>query len=130
MVYGDSLDADTSKNIAVIPMLSGNYSLPKATVLLFEYAADLSTSIESAEEIALLYPNPSSGIFNFQLTNFNVSEKYFIKVSDVSGRSVFAETLSKERGTVNLTNQSAGIYLLKIENENGLLLTKKLMLQK
>jgi hypothetical protein len=130
MIYGDSLVADTSKTIPVIPVLNGNYSLPKATVLLFEYAADISTSVESSEELALLYPNPSSGIFNFQLTNFNAFEKYFIKVSDVSGRSVLAETLSKERGTVNLSNQSAGIYFLKIETENGLLLTKKLMLQK
>ncbi len=130
MVYGDSLDSDTSKTIAVLPLLNGNYALPNATVLLLEYAADISTSIETSEKVAMLYPNPSSGVFNFQIKDFNSGENYFVSVSDVSGRIVFAETQSKESGSINISNQSVGIYFLKIENENGLLLTKKLVLQK
>ena len=69
-----------------------------------------------------IYPNPSSGIFNLYFENFNI-ENLDINVVDISGKLVLDRIYSFSKDSpktisLDLSNLSQGMYLLKIES-NG-----------
>ncbi|MDR2009641.1 MAG: T9SS type A sorting domain-containing protein [Bacteroidales bacterium] len=59
-----------------------------------------------------IYPNPSSG-----LVNILVSENSVVKVIDMTGRII--ETHNVNAGSEVSFTQSAGMYFVKVENNNG-----------
>lgn len=74
-----------------------------------------------------IYPNPTSGVVDFDITNnnYNITS---IQISDVAGRVI--ETLSVNGFGANQTQLTAkGIYLVSLISENQRLLTKKLIVQ-
>ena len=66
-----------------------------------------------------VYPNPSTGIFTFQYSAN--SAKSSVKVYNMLGEKVYNEALRQAQGdnTINLSGQSAGIYLYRIVSEQG-----------
>lgn len=61
-----------------------------------------------------VYPNPSKGIFTVEV--LDTYKSMSIEVVDVTGRKVFANTFAGSvENTVDLTNCSKGIYLLRIK---------------
>jgi hypothetical protein len=67
-----------------------------------------------------LYPNPGKDKFYLNLDKLNIQEKLLIRISDENGRivyleesSLFSDQVLKE---INLTNISAGIFEVLIEN--------------
>jgi hypothetical protein len=65
----------------------------------------------------VIYPNPSTGIFNIQM-NKSI-ENTTIKVFDLSGRIVHqSETQNSESKTLDLKNIQDGTYILSIKNED------------
>lgn len=78
-----------------------------------------------------LYPNPSNGDFHLSFETVDY-EKAFIKISDVTGRTVFTReyrdvgNVFAENIVVN--NISSGIYLLQISNGNKMS-TRKLVIE-
>ena len=80
---------------------------------------NLEERIEDQEEL-IIYPNPSTGIFNIE--NFEVNQNY--QVYNVNGKLVEASIVN---GQLDLNNQPNGIYLLRVLLENGAVVSKKLM---
>jgi PKD repeat protein len=77
-----------------------------------------------------LYPNPSDGIFHLYLELYKRSD-LAIQVMDVSGRTVYAQTVSKTQtyqGDIDLHELSKGVYVLSLE-ANGKKVFKKLVIQ-
>jgi len=79
----------------------------------------------------LVYPNPTFGDLNIKITGLlNVSS---IHLYDLSGKALYSETISDGEEhtyikTLNLSNFAAGIYLLKlVDNQN--VITKKIVLR-
>lgn len=72
-----------------------------------------------------IYPNPAST--HFTLTN--LSDGGRLTVLDVSGKTVFSETMNSSSFTLNCQDFVAGIYLVQFEN-NGQVSQKKLVLTK
>ncbi len=78
-----------------------------------------------------VYPNPGTGMFTVT-ANFDNEEAVGITVTDMLGREIYSTPKSITAGentfTVDLTNQSAGIYFLKITSASGTL-TQKMIVQ-
>lgn len=57
-----------------------------------------------------VYPNPSKGVFNYELSSLN--EDIELLVTDLSGKILVSEKVSSVNGTINLANNESGIYFL------------------
>ena len=68
-----------------------------------------------------IFPNPSDGVFNISL-NSNNTEKATIQLFDMSGRlitqNIFDSSESQINTSVDYSNVSEGIYLMKISKGN------------
>ena len=63
----------------------------------------------------LLWPNPSAGAFNLELSKTNVS--HLIEIFDTKGRLVHKETVS-ESGILSFNlSLNKGVYLVKVKKE-------------
>ncbi len=76
-----------------------------------------SPQFKIKEEQVLIYPNPSNGIFNIS------SAEKFTKISvyNTSQQLVFE---SKNTLNINISHLSKGLYLLQLENSDGVFTTK------
>jgi hypothetical protein len=84
---------------------------------------DLTVSVNSIDEMGNVnvYPNPSSGLFNFDLTG-NTATQVQYTITDASGRVITKERLntgSTYRGLIDLREAPQGIYFLRLESESG-----------
>ena len=84
---------------------------------------DLTVSVNSIDEMGNVnvYPNPSSGLFNFELTGNTAKQVQYV-VTDASGRVIKRERLntgSTYRGLLDLREAPQGIYFLRLESESG-----------
>lgn len=65
-----------------------------------------------------IYPNPTNGLVTVNLGNHNGSINY--SISTIEGRIVNQESnVTTNRMTINLSNESKGVYLLKIEDQTS-----------
>jgi len=65
-----------------------------------------------------IYPNPTNGLVHINLRNNNGSINYTI--STIEGRIVNQESnVTTNKMTVNLNNESKGIYFLRIEDNTS-----------
>jgi 2',3'-cyclic-nucleotide 2'-phosphodiesterase (5'-nucleotidase family) len=83
-----------------------------------------STSELSKQLIIAVYPNPSTGLVNFDSDN-NLNE-FSLTVTDVKGRLIYK---GKATQSLDLSSENAGFYFLHFEGENGSS-TFKLLLNK
>jgi len=76
-----------------------------------------------------IYPNPSSGSFTIQTNNASIFQNSEIKVYDLPGRLIYSKKLNNNKTEIDLSNQSKGIYFVKLLNENILLGVNKVITQ-
>ena len=67
-----------------------------------------------------VYPNPSHGVINIDLTKENLRD-VFIRVIDVLGKEVNTVDLGDYNSiyTIDMSNLQRGVYFIKIESKNG-----------
>jgi len=84
----------------------------------------LYTSINNnlSEEIQI-YPNPVSGVLNIR-TNLD----YKVEIMDISGRLVRSDLLINGENQINLSNQTPGIYYMRLVSEMNVQV-KKIMIR-
>ena len=73
----------------------------------------------------LLYPNPSSGIFQISDFKYQIAD---LKVINVLGKCVFQSTINNNQSTINLSSFAKGIYFVEIRTEAGVV-NKKVVVQ-
>ncbi|CAN5651439.1 hypothetical protein BH11BAC1_BH11BAC1_01380 [soil metagenome] len=94
---------------------------------------DLCTSIPQQSFIPRfnLYPNPNTGIFTIDFY-LDKSKPLNLGVTDVTGRTVYNETIHAEAGvqsyTLKLAQLAKGIYNLKVSGEEGMV-TKRFVIE-
>ncbi len=76
------------------------------------YQNELSTD-ENINDNFVIYPNPSSDFINIK-GNVSIKSVYLF---DIQGREVY--TSSENTNRINISSFSKGVYILKIEGENG-----------
>ena len=78
-----------------------------------------------------VYPNPSNGVFTFQMQG--IYQKAQIEIYNILGQQVYATPLNLPQGgdfKMDLTNQPSGIYLYRITSDKGELIgSGKLIVQ-
>lgn len=85
-------------------------------------------SVEEIQGIdALIYPNPSNGQFNVELSRKAVSQQFILKIIDLQGQLVYSSDFSGNTHQFNITN--SGIYLVEIIDQEGIQLCKKIIIQ-
>ena len=97
------------------------------TITNFPVTNNSTVSISEINNNFKIYPNPSNGIFTInseQLTNNNEQ----LTITNITGKIIKKFTIHKSQITINLTNQPAGIYFIKIETETDIY-TEKLIIQ-
>ncbi len=74
-----------------------------------------------------VYPNPATNVVNLKTDKAPVSN---ISIYDITGKEVLRmNNLSLNNTSINVSNLQRGIYLMKIEDENGAKQAVKLVLQ-
>ena len=81
------------------------------------------TLIEESEEIDFqlsVYPNPTHDFFNISIVSEN-EINYSAQLMDMSGKLLYSQNLKGKdiTETVDLTNYSSSIYILRIIDNNG-----------
>ena len=83
----------------------------------------LSSEFSTLENSQILvYPNPATNLININIVN-GMQGNYDFKVRDLSGKLLISESVSASQNlikTLSLEDLSAGVYLLEINNNNGL----------
>ena len=81
---------------------------------------------ELGEVLYKVYPNPTNNIINIQFEKFDETTSY--EVTSISGQRVLDGRITKRITQLDLTNESKGIYLLKVIN-NETITTHKIIKQ-
>jgi hypothetical protein len=66
------------------------------------------------DEIISVYPNPSSGLFQML-----VKKEMMLNVFSIDGRLIQSQRVTPGSQTLNLENQSSGIYILQMNTADG-----------
>ncbi|WP_157505148.1 T9SS type A sorting domain-containing protein [Flavobacterium tegetincola] len=98
-----------------------------------EYRSSGDTNKMSSEmptfKSCTLYPNPASGTVQVQY-DLGVSNAT-VELYDLMGRLLSQKALADAQGTatLNISNYSAGVYIVAIRNENQILYQQKLIIK-
>jgi hypothetical protein len=120
----DLMDETNSTSINVTNT-AATINIPAGEFRIFGNAApqSLSTTSFDVEDSIKLYPNPTKTTFSVNIKLNNVS------IIDVSGKEIKSFNGDFEKGhTFNVEGISEGLYLIKLENENGQSSTQKLII--
>ncbi len=71
-----------------------------------------------------LFPNPTTDVLNIETNSF---EGTSIQVVDLMGKVLLEKTLDSEREQINLQDYPSGIYLVKWQDSEGMITTKKVI---
>jgi hypothetical protein len=89
------------------------------TIKLYENIPDAGFStLDNSAEIKL-YPNPTSNT-----VTINADDSYNVTIMDLSGKEVFNGKMNSNTMTIDMSQYNAGIYLVKLSNENVVKTTK------
>jgi hypothetical protein len=93
----------------------------------YYYIDDVIVSTDSLEgvnelithndEQLKIFPNPSTGIFTFNLSNNN--EKANLTIYNMIGENIYNTQFNTSTTQIDLSNKPAGIYLYRIVSEKG-----------
>lgn len=105
------------------PNSSAGYACGQGGVI-YKYSA--TTGINNNDEISgvTTFPNPNNGRFNLSVDQLNSSLTYKVSVLDLLGNTIQQIEMSKSSLDFDFSNQPKGIYFVKIENENGVVMKK------
>ena len=78
---------------------------------------------------AVVYPQPATTHFVIDLPNIDLSRPYQMIISDLSGRTVRKEIISRSSSIFEREGMTSGIYFVKIAGERGELFESKLVLK-
>ncbi|WP_163411229.1 leucine-rich repeat domain-containing protein [Flavobacterium ajazii] len=105
-------------NITTIPLIvpAGKEPAYENTAVWTDFmsvtGATLGTPSFGKQEKVLVYPNPSTGIFNI-----NNKENVTLEVFDISGKKVKSQKTTGEVSQVDLSGFTDGVYFLKTNKE-------------
>ncbi len=78
----------------------------------------ISENTMSAEELknnnVKIYPNPTNGIV---MVSFQEVKPTTIKITDVTGKLIFENTITEQQTKINLSNYNSGIYFIQLTDD-------------
>jgi hypothetical protein len=111
--YGYDIDGDGRMDLFV-----GNYAGGVEY-----YKGDDFAGIANYEQPAsfnfALFPNPASDAFTLSISDFKLSQKYAIRISDVVGRIIYDSPLSDPETQISTSGFGAGVYICSVFTSYG-----------
>lgn len=92
-----------------------------------EYSVTLGTKTNENVSFGNVYPNPSTGIFNFELDADKRSN--LITIYNLSGQELKKYTFPANKFSIDLSGLAEGTYFVKIEDKNAVM-SKKIVIKK
>lgn len=83
---------------------------------------------EVAKSNFSIYPNPSKGKFQFATGSSQIAENCTIEICNVQGEIIYQSAITKIKSEIDLSNQTNGIYFVKICNRQEIIF-KKIVIQ-
>jgi hypothetical protein len=80
-----------------------------------EEASTIADSEILSERVIKIYPNPTQGMLTVEIANFTNDLQAEFLLTDMSGKLINRQKVTSGYQTFNLSNQPAGIYLLRIQ---------------
>jgi hypothetical protein len=108
---------DTKNNyeqLDVRPLKGASYYRLKQVDYNGNFSISNIVSIEFNRENIIVSPNPSSGVFNLSASDV------YVEVWDIQGKKILSSQLDRSQTGIDLSDQPAGIYVLKIYNADGM----------
>jgi hypothetical protein len=99
----------------LVPTDMASINFPNAHFILTVDGTTLSTNENALDQKIALYPNPSNGIYNIELSDAISIEK--ITLNDISGKQ-FSVALDSNN-TLDITSLQSGVYFLTIQTNEG-----------
>jgi plastocyanin len=75
-----------------------------------------------------VYPNPSNGQFQFTIDGSQVAKNCKVEIYNVQGERIYQSVITDTKSDIDLSNQTNGIYFVKIYNGQTIL-TKKIVIE-
>lgn len=97
-----------SDDVLIFQKWVGNFGETLENPSAFRTAGTLANEQFETSSFAI-YPNPSTGIFNFTTV-----EAVSVTVTDLTGKVVFTAANINDGGTINLSSLSSGMYVAKV----------------
>jgi len=119
------LDGDSLPDVLLGTQRGGFYFWGSQKILQFKSVIKNINNLN--EHLAFeIYPNPTHGLINIVLPNENGNIQ--ILLMDIAGKTILSSKIkSGNLITIDMQNQPMGIYILKVENENGVAGYKKIV---
>jgi len=101
--------------------------------IIFKYKIKTGIAENNTEINFSVYPNPSEGIFTIDLSMSSNTQdkpqKRTVIVCNVLGEKIYQSEIHNPKSEIDLSNQPAGIYFLKVKTEHGTI-SKKISISK
>lgn len=95
--------------------------------LIIEMLVANAVSSEEIDQALKIYPNPANTSLNVEFPVFGIEEKT-LQIFDLSGKKKFEEKFSSFQAVLDISDLSSGLYLVKLFDQQGnLVSTKKLV---
>lgn len=91
-----------------------------------EYIQVVSVKENFKELQSFVYPNPTSGLFNIELTT---KEKQSIQMYDITGNVVLSQSVENGKAIIDASHLAAGIYNISVKGNSGVT-NKKMVIVK
>ena len=85
------------------------------------------TALENSSDLGnlIVYPNPSDGLFEIKLNNFELDAN--ILIYNTLGELIYSQLLNKSNSIINLKDKSSGLYYM-VYSSNSKRFTKKIII--
>jgi predicted nucleic acid-binding Zn-ribbon protein len=74
------------------------------------------TEDQMGERTIKIFPNPTRGDLNVNVTNLKDGERLIVTIYDINGRPIVNVPITEGNNAVDMNNQAQGIYILHITN--------------
>ena len=99
------------KDIKIAFVKNGTYQMAMDDIRVLSSGTDNVNDVMIPSEIEI-YPNPANNVVNVKIDNYETDD--MITITDVSGRTLIAETVTNDEMKVDVSNLSKGLYIVKV----------------
>ncbi len=111
---------------------NGNYAVMISkngcTDTSFCFAMNIVGIVEYLAPSLTVYPNPSNGKFNLSLGNVLIEDHFNVAIYNNYGIKIYQSVISNHEDHIDLSNESKGVYYLKVTKGYESMLTDKIII--
>lgn len=125
----EMMDSTEQHTVCVFTSPTNGYTggyIPDFQSGIYKWNGALPLGIEKANltEKISIWPQPTSGLMNVDLTAISELEPYMYQVVDLTGHEVLSNPVAENSLQIDMSNYAKGVYILKLLGKNAVLSRK------